>query len=62
MAGKCDANTRADMPMRSLSGRKTVRLAILAVAVALLLWGLVIALGDGFIIHTRQYGMTGSLS
>src|SRR5258705_12811872 len=40
------------MPMRSLSGRKTVRLAILAVAVALFLWGLVIALGDGFIIHT----------
>ncbi|HKC56739.1 MAG TPA: glycosyltransferase family 39 protein [Vicinamibacterales bacterium] len=52
MAGKCDANTHVDMPMRSLSGRKTVRLAILAVAVALLLWGLVIALGDGFIIHT----------
>ena len=41
------------MPMRSLSGRKTVRLAILAVAVALFLWGLVIALGDGFIIHTE---------
>jgi hypothetical protein len=47
------ANPRVDMPMRSLSGRKTDRLAILAVAVALFLWGLVIALGDGFIIHTE---------
>ena len=33
-------------------GRKTIRLAILAVAIALFLWGLVIVFGDGFIIHT----------
>lgn len=38
--------------MRSLNGRNTVGLAILVVAIALFLWGLVIALGDGFILQT----------
>ena len=41
-----------DIPMHSLNSRNRVEFAILALAVALFLWGLVIALGDGFIIHT----------
>ena len=39
------------VPRRRLTG-SGARTAILAVAVALFLWGLVIALGDGFTIHT----------
>ena len=39
------------VPRRRLTG-SGARTAILAIAAALFLWGLVIALGDGFIIHT----------